>query len=59
MLQTVPTLLLAMYCLAKNPEVQQKAFDELHEHIPEDGYITLEVLNKLTYLKACFKEVFR
>ncbi|XP_069121991.1 probable cytochrome P450 CYP44 [Argopecten irradians] len=56
---TVPALLLAMYCLAKNPEKQEKAFDEIRQHIPEDGYITLDVLNKLSYLKACFKESFR
>ncbi|XP_033732089.1 probable cytochrome P450 CYP44 [Pecten maximus] len=56
---TVPALLLAMYCLAKNPEIQERAFEEIQQHIPKDGYITLNVLNKLSYLKACFKESFR
>ncbi|XP_060064243.1 probable cytochrome P450 CYP44 [Ylistrum balloti] len=56
---TVPALLLTMYCLAKNSQVQDKAFEEIKQHIPEDGYITIDVLNKLSYLKACFKESFR
>ncbi|OWF54646.1 probable cytochrome P450 CYP44 [Mizuhopecten yessoensis] len=56
---TVPALLLALHCLAKNPQAQQKAFEEVHQHVPEDGYITQDVLNKMPYIKACFKESFR
>ncbi|XP_060083014.1 probable cytochrome P450 CYP44 [Ylistrum balloti] len=55
---TVPTFLLALYCLAKNPQIQEKAFRELQRNVP-DKYVTYDCLKKLTYLKACFKESYR
>ncbi|XP_048741993.1 probable cytochrome P450 CYP44 [Ostrea edulis] len=53
---TVPTLLFAMYCIAKNPEVQQKAYEEVREALKDGQPITGEHINKMTYLKACVKE---
>ncbi|OWF53030.1 cytochrome P450 CYP44 [Mizuhopecten yessoensis] len=56
---TVPTFLLALHCLAKNPEIQEIAFNELQQNTPDDNLITRECLKNLHYLKACFKESYR
>ena len=48
-----------MYCLAKCPSAQEKAFQEVCEVIPTKGEITAEIVNKLTFLKACVKEAAR
>lgn len=56
---TVPSLLFTMYCLAKCPRAQEKAFQEVCEIIPTKGEITAEIVNKLTFLKACVKEAAR
>lgn len=53
---TVPTLIFAMYCLAKNPDVQQKAYEEIREVLKDDEPITGEHINRMPYLKACVKE---
>lgn len=53
---TVPTLIFAMYCLAKNPDVQQKAYEEIREVLKDDEPITGEHINRMQYLKACVKE---
>nr|XP_034307414.1 probable cytochrome P450 CYP44 [Crassostrea gigas] len=53
---TVPTLIFAMYCLAKNPEVQQKAYEEIQEVLKDDEPITGEHITRMPYLKACVKE---
>ncbi|XP_062593652.1 probable cytochrome P450 CYP44 [Saccostrea cucullata] len=53
---TVPTLIFAMYCIAKNPEVQHKAYEEVRDVLKDGGPITGEHINRMTYLKACVKE---
>lgn len=59
-LSTVPSSLqYNIYCLAKNPKVQQRLYDEIKQNIPEHGPIKVEDLNKLSYLKAVVKETFR
>lgn len=45
-----------MYCLAKNPEVQQKAYEEIQEVLKDDEPITGEHITRMPYLKACVKE---
>ena len=54
--QTVPSLIFAMYCLAKNPDAQQKVYEEIRGVLNADEPITGEHINRLTYLKACVKE---
>lgn len=56
---TVPALLYNLYCLATNPEVQDKAYDEIELVLKETDTITADVLNKLPYIKAIVKETFR
>nr|XP_022297733.1 probable cytochrome P450 CYP44 [Crassostrea virginica] len=53
---TVPSLIFAMYCLAKNPDAQQKVYEEIRGVLNADEPITGEHINRLTYLKACVKE---
>ncbi|XP_014662612.1 PREDICTED: probable cytochrome P450 CYP44 [Priapulus caudatus] len=56
---TVPVFIGNLYCLAANPEVQDKVFKEVSKVVPKEGPITTAMLGKLTYLKACVKEAFR
>ncbi|XP_064605304.1 probable cytochrome P450 CYP44 [Liolophura sinensis] len=56
---TSPMLLFNMYCLAKNPEVQDKLSREIEQTFPGDEPVTVEKLGKMPYLKACVKETFR
>lgn len=56
---TVPVLIGNLYCLAANPDIQEKVYEEVKQVVPKDGPITTEHLGKLTYLKAFVKEAFR
>lgn len=48
-----------LYCLATNPHAQQR----LHQEVTSLGSLetpfTVDVLSKMTYLKACIKETLR
>ncbi|CAG0884942.1 unnamed protein product, partial [Darwinula stevensoni] len=58
--QTSNTVAFTMYHLAKNPEKQEKLYEEVKDILPsKDTPITPKVLNELSYLKACIKETFR
>lgn len=52
-------MLWTMYCLAKNPEIQDKLYNETQTVLGENGEITAENISKLTYVKAVLKEAFR
>ncbi|CAG0891336.1 unnamed protein product [Darwinula stevensoni] len=57
---TSPALLFNLYCLATHPEAQETLRREVHENFPSsDVPITAEIINRMTYLKACVKETFR
>ncbi|VDH98564.1 cytochrome P450, family 49, subfamily A [Mytilus galloprovincialis] len=56
---TVPTLLFTIFCLAKCPRAQEKAYKEISQFLPQEGEITPDIINKLVYLKACVKEAAR
>jgi len=49
-----------LYCLASNPDKQQKLYEEVMQLAPDkNSPITYEVLQRASYLKACIKEGFR
>jgi cytochrome P450 len=49
-----------LYHLAKNPDKQQKLFEEIQRYLPDkDQPLTSDILNELRYLKACIKESMR
>jgi cytochrome P450 len=49
-----------MYHLAKNPDKQEKLFQEIHRHLPgKEQPVTSKILDELKYLKACIKESMR
>ena len=58
-LQTSNAMLWTMYCLAKNPEIQDKLYSETQKVLGETGEVTAENISKLTYVKAVLKEAFR
>jgi cytochrome P450 len=58
--QTSYSAAIALYHLAKNPNKQQKLFEEIQRYLPDkDQPVTSEILNELKYLKACIKESMR
>lgn len=49
-----------MYLLSQNPKKQQKLYEELQRVLPEnDTVIDSQMLEKMSYLKACIKETLR
>ena len=58
-LQTSTAMLWTMYCLAKNPDIQEKLYNETQKALGENGEITADNISKLTYVKAVLKETFR
>lgn len=48
-----------LYSLAKNPEIQEKLYQETQRVLPNNEPITPEKLTELTYVKAVLKETFR
>ncbi|CAG0913556.1 unnamed protein product [Notodromas monacha] len=54
---TTPAALYNLYCLAANPEAQEKLKSEIREKVK--GEVTSETVENLPYLKACVKEAFR
>ncbi|XP_069936167.1 probable cytochrome P450 CYP44 isoform X1 [Cherax quadricarinatus] len=56
---TAPTLIGNLHCLALNPSIQERLYDEIKSHVDPDAPITVQIINKLHYLKAFVKEVFR
>ena len=52
-------MLWTLYCLAENPEAQEKLYQESFKALGEDGQIDANNISKLTYVKAVLKETFR
>ncbi|XP_078598371.1 putative cytochrome P450 49a1 [Branchiostoma floridae x Branchiostoma japonicum] len=53
------TLMFNLFCLAKNPEAQEKLYREIQEVVPAGQPIDDKVLNRMHYLRAVVKETFR
>lgn len=59
-LQTAYSTSFALYHIGRNPEVQQKMFEEICTLLPtKDTNITADILSKATYVRACIKESLR
>jgi len=57
---TASTLSSLSYCLAKNPEVQEKLIQEVDQVVEaSDGKIDQESIREMPYLEACIKETLR
>lgn len=46
-------------CIAMHPEAQEKCYNEIIHIIPADEDITIEMINKLTYMDMVVKECLR
>lgn len=58
-LQTSNTLSWALYCLATNPEAQEKLRSEVMAVVGSDELVTPEHIAKMPYLHGCIKETQR
>ncbi|KAL4236526.1 hypothetical protein ACF0H5_004911 [Mactra antiquata] len=56
---TSNAMLWSLYCLAENPEAQERMFEETKSVLGEGSEITPQNITKLTYVKAVLKETFR
>lgn len=57
---TTSGITFCLYCIAKNPEVQQRCFDELRDVFADkEEPASLQHLNKLHYLELVIKETLR
>ena len=57
--QTSNTLSWALYCLATNPEVQEKLRSIVREVVESDELITPEHIARMPYLHDCVRETQR
>ncbi|CAD6992842.1 unnamed protein product [Ceratitis capitata] len=57
---TSSTLAGLLLCIAKNPEKQQKLFEEIKRILPQkESQLTIENMQNLPYMRACIKEGIR
>ncbi|XP_076450255.1 cytochrome P450 302a1, mitochondrial-like isoform X2 [Babylonia areolata] len=49
----------ALFCLAKNPEVQENLIQEIDQLVPGSDAISANTLGRMSYLKGFTKETFR
>ncbi|KAI0240414.1 Cytochrome P450 3A24 [Lamellibrachia satsuma] len=56
---TSTTLTYLMYNLARHPDCQQKAADEVDRVVGDQDEVSYEMLSKLTYLDMCIQETLR
>ena len=58
-LQTSYTLAWCLYNLARNPEVQEKLRSEVQSVMGSDEMVTPAHIQRMPYLRDCFKESLR
>lgn len=58
---TTSGITFCLYCIAQNPDVQQKCFQEIRDVLGDDRTkpVTLNDLNNLNYLDLVIKETLR
>ncbi|XP_053951150.1 probable cytochrome P450 12e1, mitochondrial [Anastrepha ludens] len=57
---TSSTLTGLLLCIAKNPDKQQKLFEEIKQILPQkDSQLKIENMQNLPYLRTCIKEAMR
>ncbi|XP_074643631.1 putative cytochrome P450 CYP44 isoform X2 [Tubulanus polymorphus] len=55
---TVPVFVGQLYCIATNPDKQEKLYAEINRVLGSEK-LTPQKINEMSYLKACIKESFR
>ena len=57
--QTALTLVWCLYCLTRNPEVQEKLRSEVMGVVGEEKMVSPAHINRMPYLRHCIKETLR
>ena len=52
-------MLWTLYCLAKNPKIQDEIYNSIRKIVDDNAEITPEVLANLSHVKNCLKEALR
>ena len=58
-LQTSNQAAFLLYCMAKNPEAQEKLYEQIRSVLGDRTEPTPEDLSNMPYLKGCMMESFR
>ena len=58
-MQTSNQAAFLLYCMAVNPEAQERLYEEIKSVVGERAQPTPEDLSKMPYLKGCVMESFR
>ena len=58
-MQTSSQGIFMLHCMAKNPEAQEKLYEEIQSVLGDRTQPTPEDLTKMPYLKGCMMESFR
>ncbi|XP_001637471.3 cytochrome P450 10 [Nematostella vectensis] len=56
---TSNTMVWSLYNLARNPDAQEKLYQEINSVIGKDGYLTVSDLGKIPYTRAALRESMR
>lgn len=58
-LQTSYTLMWSLYCLATNPDAQEKLRNEVQQAVGDSEIVTPEHVGRMPYLRSVVKETQR
>ena len=58
-IQTSYTVGWVLYCMATNPEAQEKLRSEVQQVVGSENIVTPTHISQMSYLRSCIKETMR